>query len=628
MLDSLRDFGKTWPGKILGAFLLVGLAGFGVSGVITGFGGNTVARVGSEEISTRDFQRAYNAQLNSTAQRRGSVPTAEEAMALGIPMAAINRLAADAALNGLGKEFGLGASDERLGIMLRQDPNFSGTLGNFDQANFQRALQLNGFTENEYFSNQTDAARRQQLITGMFGDVAAPEAALELISRYGSDERVINYFVLRADAILPPEEPTETEMSAYLTENQANYRTVPTRTVDIMVLSPQAIAEGLDVSEADIRAEYDRTQANFTKTETRSISQAILSTDELVAQFEAGIEAGQSFDNLVATAGIQPTDLGTLTRAQILDADLAEVAFDMEVGDITIMPAVLGQRAVIVTEIDPGGQQTLDEVREQITTNVKNRLGRDSYIDVLDAIEELRAAFTPLNQIADRYQLDVVELPITTTGQILSEIDAIPANGRTRIASTIFNADEDALAPTIALNANLNVWFDIKQVDPARDQTLNEVRETIRTAMLDERTDDALIEQVESVIKQLEDGETIENVAVALGQFPALSDAFSRGGDGSPIIDGSVAAAAFAGGADFFGSAQNAEGNYVVFQVTEVVANEDTPEEAARDFVNSAVVDSLYNDFLTALRDNAGVRINQGVLSQTLALDGQQHQQR
>ena len=41
MLDGLRRIGRTWFGKLLGAFLIVGLAGFGISNVLLDFGSNT-----------------------------------------------------------------------------------------------------------------------------------------------------------------------------------------------------------------------------------------------------------------------------------------------------------------------------------------------------------------------------------------------------------------------------------------------------------------------------------------------------------------------------------------------------------------------------------------------------------
>ena len=60
----------------MGGFLLVGLAGFGINNVIADLGSNTVAKVGGEDITSRQFLRAYQNQLNQVAQQIGSVPTA------------------------------------------------------------------------------------------------------------------------------------------------------------------------------------------------------------------------------------------------------------------------------------------------------------------------------------------------------------------------------------------------------------------------------------------------------------------------------------------------------------------------------------------------------------------------
>src|ERR687889_1717778 len=98
MLDGLRRLGRTLPGKILGIFLLIGLAGFGISNVLLNFGSQTVARVGGEDISVQEFSRAYDDDLNRWAQQLGQVPTPEMATALGIPSQTLFRLAADTAM--------------------------------------------------------------------------------------------------------------------------------------------------------------------------------------------------------------------------------------------------------------------------------------------------------------------------------------------------------------------------------------------------------------------------------------------------------------------------------------------------------------------------------------------------
>jgi peptidyl-prolyl cis-trans isomerase D len=90
-------------------------------------------------------------------------------------------------------------------------------------------------------------------------------------------------------------------------------------------------------------------------------------------------------------------------------------------------------------------------------------------------------------------------------------------------------------------------------------------------------------------------------------------------GDGSPQIDAQVAAAAFAGGPGHHGAAQNADGDYIVFTVTGITPAGDTA--AAQADVKDATIESLYSDFVTAVRNDAGVRENAAVLNQLLALD-------
>ena len=69
MLNLMRRFATTLVGKILGGLLLIGMAGFGISNVILDLGSTTLARVGNEDITTTQFSRAYQQQLNQFAQQ-------------------------------------------------------------------------------------------------------------------------------------------------------------------------------------------------------------------------------------------------------------------------------------------------------------------------------------------------------------------------------------------------------------------------------------------------------------------------------------------------------------------------------------------------------------------------------
>ncbi len=617
MLDSLRAFSRTWIAKIFLGVLILSFALFGINNVVTGISSNTVARVADQDVTIREFQRSYQQQLNVVAQQIGSVPTTDQAVTLGIPGMVLSRLTADAAINQVTSEFGLGASDARLSVLVRQDPAFAGTLGQFDRTNFVRALQQNGFTENEYFEMQARAARRQQLAAGLFADAPVPQAAVELANRYIGDTRTIEYFVLSELSLPPVAEPTEEEIAAYLTENQSRFRTAETRTIDILYLSPEALAAAREIPEEEIAAEYERTLTSLTRPERRRIQQVVLSA-EAVDLFTAGAAAGRPFADMVAEAGLTPADLGLLARTDVTDTTLANAAFGLPAGGFAIIPGIGGQRAVAVTEIDPGGAPGLEEVRQAIRDRLALADARSDFLGIVDQVEELRATLQPLTDIADRLGLEATELAITSGGPELSAVGGLPASDRARVAQAVFAAQEDRLEPSLTLSTNQHVWFDLKGVEAARDQTLDEVREAVTAAVTEERTSQALADQAAEVTGRVAAGTPLAEVAATLGQFVSVSSPIDRNGDGTPVLDRGVAAAAFAGGAGYVGSAENSDGDYVIFQVTDITAAT-AADATAASFVSEGTRNTLFSDFVAGLRNQYGVRENRAAIDQLLA---------
>ncbi|MGB3336027.1 MAG: SurA N-terminal domain-containing protein [Devosia sp.] len=620
MLDSLRVFAKSWPGKVMGACLLVGLAGFGINNVITDLGSNTVARVGNEEINSREFLRAYQGQLNEVAQQLGSVPTAADAVNLGIPSMVLQNLAQDAALNQFARDFGLGVSQQKLSEMLREDPSFQNALGAFSPDSFRQVLQMSGLTEAEYFEDQSDAARRQQLVLSLFGDTQLPTTASSLINRYVADQRTIEYFALGETNVETPAEPTEEELAAYLAEHQAEFRTVETRNVQMLRLSAAELAQGKTISDDAIAAEFERTKATLTKAERRTIQQVVLNAEQ-VAAFEAGLAAGTPFETLVTEAGVTPTDLGTLAQADINDAGLATAAFGLAEGGFVVIDGVAGKRAVHVSAIEAGGVPALADVRDQITDSLALAEARDELAQAQDDIEELRAAFIPLTEIAERIGLDLYEADVTAGGTELSVIPDLAAEDTPRVAQAIFKAEEGALTAAIPLAGNANLWFDLNAIEPARDQTLDEVRDDLAETLTAERINDAILAAQADAVTRLDNGEALADVAASFNVFPQISAPFSRFGSEDGTIDGAVASAAFAGDATHHGSAVSQGGEFIVFQVTDLTEADGPLEQAASASLENEARIGIYGDFVAAIRDDARMVINQQTLQQVLALN-------
>ena len=605
--------------------MLVGIAGFGINNVFFDLGNATVARVGDEEISSLEFRRAYQNALSNFSQQFGSVPTPEQATAFGIPGSVLESMAREAALDDLGRRLGLGVSDQRLAIMVRQDPNFGGTLGTFDAQRFTQVLRFSGMTEAEYFAEQGRIAGREQLSAALFGSPMINDTSASLLAGYIADRRIIDYLVVNPISVPSPAEPDEAELAAYLAENQAEFRSLETRTVDLLVLTPETVAAGIEIAPEDIAARYEQTSASLAVPERRTIQQVLL-TPEQEDAFTLGQAENRSFAELAAEAGLTPSQIGTRARAELTDANLAATAFSLEPGTFAVIDGVAGRRAVFVSAVEPGGTPALEDVSDRLAAELAESEARRNYAEILDQVEELRAAFRPLDEIAERFDIPLESIDLTASGIELEAVATLPADARQRVTSAVFAAQEGTLTPAVSIAGTSNVFFELGAIAPARDRTLDEVRDEVAAAWTADATQAAVSDYAARMVERLETGENLADIALETSQFTQLSQPFTRQGETGTPIDTTVANAVFAGGEDHVGSAVNDAGEYVVFEVTTVTpAGEDALDPAIRQALAADAQRNLLEEFVLSVRIAAGLRVNQGALQQALALiSGQQ----
>lgn len=606
MLHFMRRFANSWAGKILGVALIVALAGFGVPTILATLDANTITKVGDEDITAIDFQRLYQQNLNAFAQQYGQLPTNEQAIQYGIPTQVLSQLTTRAAINQFAVRNGIGVSDAKLVELVRNDPTFFGVLGSFDRQIYDQAIRQQGMTSEQYFETQRKAARRQQIAIGLFAGSQVSKTSIDILNRYRNDLRTVEYFTLNSTSLPSIPEPTDADLSAYLTEHQAQFRTQETRTADVMVLTVDTLAALPDYqpTEDEIRAEYDATKDGLTKIEKRTIKQVSLPDAIAEKVFTDAQAAGTDFNTALLTSGLTAVDIGTLAKSEVTDTALANAAFGLaEAGDFAIIAGIGGKRVVGVTAIEPGGQVSFEDARAGIATRLAQQKARDAYVDIQDQIEELRAAFQPLKQIAERYKLPVTTVTLTSGGSELSAVAGLAEADRAKAAQAIFAAEAGKLAATVTYNANNNLWFDLSTVDVARDQTLDEVRDSVAFAWTTEKTNELLKAEVEKIVAELDGGKSLNDVATERNQFATISAPITREGDGTAVLNQAVATTIFSTGPDTHGWAVNGDGDYVVFHVTDVTPPTGEAGKDITDFMTNAIRDGLYADLVTGLTD-------------------------
>lgn len=607
MLHFMRRFANSIGGKILGVALIIAMAAFGVPSILATLDANTITRVGDEDISALDFQRLYQQNLNAFAQQTGQLPTNEQAIQFGIPTSVLNQLTTRAALNQFAIRNGIGVSDAKLAELVRDDPTFSGVLGTFDRSIFDQFLRQQGLTSEQYFETQRKASRRQQIAIGLFAGSQISRTGLDLLNRYRNDLRTVEYFTLNSTSLPEIPEPTDADLAAYLTEHQADFRTEETRTADILVLNLDTLSALPDYqpTEDEIRAEYERTKDQLTQLEKRTIKQVSLPDAGAEKVFADAQAAGTDFDTALLTSGLSAIEIGTLAKSEVNDTALADAAFNLaKAGDFAIIPGIGGKRVVAVTAIEPGGTIAYEDAKAEIAKKLAATKAKDAYTDIQDQIEELRAAFKPLKEIGDRYKLPVTTVSLTADGGELSTVPGLAEADRAKAAQAIFAATEvGKLTATVAYGATNNLWFDLSKIDPARDRTLDEVRDAVATAWTNAKTDELLKAEVNEIMAALDGGKPFQEIATERGQFATVSAAMTRDGDGTPVFNQAVATSIFSAGPDSHGWAVNGDGDYLVYHVTDVTPPSAEPGKDITDYLTNATRDGLYQDMIVGLTD-------------------------
>ncbi|MEL7416915.1 MAG: SurA N-terminal domain-containing protein, partial [Pseudomonadota bacterium] len=111
MLNAIRSSKSNVFGWILILLLIVALAGFGFSDLVTGGRSNTVASVGDQTVTVNEFAQAFQNRQQQLSQQVGSRLSTQDLVASGVDQAVLQQLTRTATVDSEASELGLSVSD-------------------------------------------------------------------------------------------------------------------------------------------------------------------------------------------------------------------------------------------------------------------------------------------------------------------------------------------------------------------------------------------------------------------------------------------------------------------------------------------------------------------------------------
>lgn len=628
MLDALRKGAGTWLAKIFIALLIFSFAVWGVSGFLTGVGQNTAAKVGDTEVTLMDLERVYRQDLNRISQQVGRPLTPIEGSALGIPQQTLGKLIAEAALNDTATSLKLGVSDERLARIIQSDPAFRGLSGNYDRNRLQQVLQNNGYREDEYVVERRKVAERGQLAEGLAGGMKAPAAYLQAFDAFQRETRSVDYILVTPDYVGEIEDPAEDVLSNFFQDNLAEFRAPEYRAIKFVELTPSALARPDDISEEDARSEYEIRKADYSQPERRKVRQMSFPSAEDANKAAAELAGGKSFDDLMTERNLSSNDvaLGTMAKADFLDEAIGDAAFSLAEGETS--GAVDGRFSTVIVNVEeilPEATQPFEDVRDAIVTELANEQAEREILDLLDEVEDARAGGALLDEVGERFSLTVqAPAAFDASGQGVDGTAVALPDAEGLVAGT-FESDIGIENDVLQMGDQGFLWYEVSEVTPSRDRTLDEVREDVIAAWKREELTRRMDESAADLLSKVENGTPFIALAAETGLAVQPAQGLTRTAP-SGDLGRDALEAVFSGPVGTAASTASADGSgRVVLKVTGSTVPEFDPSApqvvALGNQVSQQIQDTLLGQFITDQETKAGVEINNAGVTRILGLD-------
>ncbi|AEG04325.1 SurA N-terminal domain-containing protein [Sinorhizobium meliloti] len=628
MLDSLRNAAQTRVVKGLLALLILSFMVWGGQTLMVPNTPNAVVTVGDVKVSASDFRLAYERQVALLSRQLGTPLSRQQAQAFGVENQVYAQLVAGAALDQLATDMNLGLSEDRLARLIGEDPAFHGANGQFDRLTFSSVLRNAGLTEQDYINNRSQVAVRSQIVDALTDGYTAPKVLVDAIGKYRHETRTIDYLLLSNANIDAVKTPGDDVLAPWFESRKANYRAPEYRKISYIKLEPEDLAAPDAVTSEELRADYEKRKESYRTPATRTVEQLTFPSREAADAAAAKLAAGTSFDDLVKAEGKTSADvlLGDFTKERMPDAKIADAAFAVaqDGGTTPVVEGAFGPVILRVTNIRPDAVRSFDEVKEELRKEIALDAAREQLVGLHDKIEDERAGGVSVKEIAEQLKLKLVT------------VDAVDASGKDQngdevkdlpepraLLQEVFKADVGTDTLAVNIGRDGSAWFDVEEIIPARDRTLDEVRDEVAADWTAEQQRAALAAKAKELKERIEKGAKLADIASELGLVVESKTGLTRATNDATLSPAAVIAA-FAGPNGHVANAPGIGGDgQVLMQVTAV--EEKAPADALDndssqiEAIARASGDDILDQMVSTLQTAYGVSINQSLAETALA---------
>jgi peptidyl-prolyl cis-trans isomerase D len=496
------EFVRTHSRLMLGVMVLLifpSFVFFGVQGYSSFTDGTneTVAKVDGYAITRAEWDQAHQRNIERLRRQMPNV----DVRLLETPemkRETLDGLVRDRVLLTTAAKMHLVPDDARLQRLFVTDPQFA-PLRNPDGSVNRELLAAQGMSS-QMLEQQLRQDFGMQQVLSVVGQTSFVPPAVGAISLDALlQRREVQLQRFDSAAYLGKVAPTDADIEAYYTANEARFRAPERARIEYVVLSLDALMKGVTVPEEDLRRYYTENASRYTQAEERRASHILVKVDAGASAAEKQAAKARA-EELLAQLRKNPASFADVARKESQDPGSAaqggdldffgrgmmtkpfeDAVYAMKAGEISnVIETDFGYHIITMTGVRGGEKAPFESVRAEIEAEVRRSLAQRKYAEAAEQFTNtVYEQPDSLQPVIDKLKLDKQTAEVGRT----PSPGATGALGSAKLLDAVFGTDavrNKRNTDAVEIGPNQLAAARIVEHTPARVQTLAEVEELVR----------------------------------------------------------------------------------------------------------------------------------------------------
>ena len=559
MLDRMRRH-KAW---LQWSLVLVVLAFiiFYIPDFLRGSGtdasaGDTIANVEGHAITSGEFRRTYQAQLQAYRSAYGGQMSDQLLKQLGIGQQILQQMVDEQASIAEASRLGIDVSDEEVRQRIFAIPAFQENGHFIGDVRYQQLLRMQRppLLPADFEDGIRKTLVIEKLRASLTSWLSIPEKELEQEYRRKNDKVKLAVVSFAADKFRGQVNATDADVAAHFDAHKDGFKIPEKRKIRYLLLDLEAVRAKVIVPPADVERAYQSNIEQYSTPEQVRASHILLKTEgkddaavkkqaeEVLKQAKAGADFGELAKKFSEDDGSAKNggDLDYFTRGKMV-AEFDAVAFTLQPGQISdLVKSQFGYHVIKVTDKKAGNTRTLAEMRQQLTDQLSFERAQAQAGDLAASLEKQISKPADLDKVAKAQGLTVQESGFFARDEPVLGIGPSP-----EAAARAFELKIGDVSPAVRASRGFAFVAPTAKQDPYVPK-LDEVKDRVRDDVVKIKARDLAKQKAAEIAAKLKGGD-FEKAAKAAGVEVKTTELIARD---APITDLGVSpavdAAAFA----------------------------------------------------------------------------------